>query len=89
MSLTSWVSVALASADPTTYLVIDPNYYVTEAGRVAFRNGVCKILEIASALTRQSIFKSEFIDPWNTDVPIDARLQENGGGLSRGNGQSG
>jgi hypothetical protein len=88
MSLTSCVSVALASADPTTYLVI-ANYYVTEAGRVAFRNGVCKDLEIASALTRQSIFKSEFIDPWNTDVPINAGLQENGGGLSRGNGQSG
>lgn len=55
---------------------------VTEADRVALRNGVRKVLaSTSSTSTGQSIFETELTDhAGDTDAAIDARLEEYGGG---------
>ena len=80
MSPTSRGNVTLASADPIASPIIDPNYYATEADRVALRNGVRKILTMTAL--NESIFETELTDhAGDADEAIDARMEEYGGGL--------
>jgi len=83
MTPTSRGSVTIASADPTAIPVIDPNYYATEADRVAIRTGVKKVLKSAlSTSIGHFIFEAELTDHvGDTDDAIDARVQEYGGGF--------
>jgi choline dehydrogenase-like flavoprotein len=80
---TSRGSVTIASADPTGTPVIDPNYYATEADRVAIRTGVKKVLTSAlSTSVGRSIFEGELTGHvGDTDDAIDARVQEYGSGF--------
>jgi choline dehydrogenase-like flavoprotein len=82
MTPTSRGSIALASTDPTANPVIDPNYYATEADRVAIRNGTRKILSLITSTIGQSIFEAELTNhAGDTDAAIDARMEEYGAGI--------
>lgn len=79
---TSRGSVTLASADPTVHPVIDPNYYATEADRVAIRTGVRTVLASLSTPVGKSIIEAELTEhTGDTDEAIDARVMEYGGGF--------
>jgi choline dehydrogenase-like flavoprotein len=66
------------SADPTAHPVIDPNYYTTEAVRVAIRTGVRNILaSMLSTALGQSIVEHV----GDTDKAIDARVEGYGTGF--------
>jgi len=80
---TSRGSVTIASADPTATPIIDPDYYATEADRVAIRTGVKKVLTSAlSTSVGRSIFEGELTGHvGDTDDVIDARVQEYGSGF--------
>ena len=75
---TSRGSVSIAGTDPGAAPVIDPNYYATEADRVAIRNAVRKVL--ASMLDTdegRAIVEAELTaHPGSSDAAIDARVRE-------------
>ena len=59
---TSRGTVKLASADPTTAPLIDPNYYATEADRYVMREGLRKMFEVLRDTTEgQAIVASETV----------------------------
>jgi len=78
MTPTSRGSVSLASADPNANPVIDPNYYATEADRIAIRTGVRRVLKsMLSTSAGQSIVQAELTEhEGDTDEAIDARVEE-------------
>jgi len=80
---TSRGSVTLSSASPTAHPVIDPNYYATEADRVAIRTGVRNVLaSMLSTPLGQSIVEAELTEHvGDTDGAIDARVEEHGAGF--------
>jgi choline dehydrogenase-like flavoprotein len=83
MTPTSRGSVTLASADPTANHVIDPNYYATEADRVAICTGVRRVLaSTPSTFVGKSLIEAELTEHvGDTDEAIDARVEEYGAGL--------
>ncbi|KAF8512206.1 hypothetical protein JB92DRAFT_2930079 [Gautieria morchelliformis] len=83
MTPTSRGSVSIASADPEDMPVIDPNYYATEADRVALRNAVRKML-VSMLNTEQghALVEAELTEHrGSSDAAIDARVVEWGATL--------
>jgi choline dehydrogenase-like flavoprotein len=78
MTPTSRGSVSIASADPAANPVIHPNYYATEADRVAIRNSVRKILtSMLDTDEGRAVVEAELTDhPGSSDAAIDTRAIE-------------
>lgn len=86
MQPTSRGSIRLASADPSTSPVIDPNYYATIADRVALRTGIRQVMRVLQETSEgRDMIDSE--TPPNgfaplrldsTDEEIDARVRRVG-----------
>jgi choline dehydrogenase-like flavoprotein len=81
MTPTSRGSITISSADPTVAPVIDPNYFGTEADRVAIRNTMRKVLQgMLETEEGKSIVEAELTDtPGYSDEAIDARIRASGG----------
>lgn len=86
MMPTSRGSITLASADPSTPPIIDPNYYTTEVDRAAIRAAVRQVLRLFQATSEgQSIVECEVppdgfapLTLESTDDEIDARVERVG-----------
>jgi choline dehydrogenase-like flavoprotein len=78
MTPTSRGSVSIASADPEDMPVIDPNYYATEADRVALRNAMRKMLtSMLDTEQGHALVEAELTEhQGSSDAAIDARVME-------------
>lgn len=76
MTPTSRGSVCISSPDASEPPVIDPQYYSTEADRVAVRNAVRKMVEsMTNSPEGQSIIAEEITEhPGSSNAAIDARV---------------
>lgn len=83
---TSRGSITIASSDPSSPPVIDPNYYATEADRVALRAGLRQVMRVLQETSEgRAIVESEVppagfppLKPDSTDEEIDARVKRAG-----------
>jgi len=83
---TSRGTISLASTDPETAPLIDPNYYATEAERYVMRTGLRKMAQVVLETPQgQELIASETVpeghealSPTSKDEVIDARVREFG-----------
>jgi len=83
---TSRGTISLASTDPETAPLIDPNYYATEADRYVMRTGLRKMTQVVLETPQgQELIQSETVpegfeklNSKSTDEAIDARVRKYG-----------
>jgi choline dehydrogenase-like flavoprotein len=86
MTPTSRGFITIASADPLSDPIIDPNYYATEADRVVLRHGIRQSLRLMQETTAGIKFVESEVPPEgfpkltsaSTDEEIDARVRRVG-----------
>ena len=86
MQNTSRGSLTIPSRDPTSYPLVDPNFYTTASDRATLRYGIRRLFELLETPSGKSIFLGEMLpkgcstplSATSTDAEIDERVKSEG-----------